>query len=543
MAQALDELLSPAEIARVAELATPDEWKELNVVLGNWGFRRYYAARPLEFVHDCFDWYGLGQPTDYQCEAISHFNYGRTAIYGPRGLGKTALDAWFVLWFALTRDGDEDWKLPTTASNWRQLNKFLWPEIRKWARKIKWDMVHRGPFDPRTEMLQMNLKLKTGEAFAAASKNSEELEGAHAQHLGYLFDESKIVPATHFDSVEGAFSNAGVDGHEAIMVATSTPGEPNGRFYEICSGQPGYDDWKVIRVTIEDTIKARRISPKWVDQRRRQWGQDSALFQQQVLGRFYASATDSVIPLPWIEMAVDRWLALRDQIDTEHPRSPVVKNSKYPIVDVDLLTHLGVDCGYGGDANAIAYRYGPMIRNVEAYVEANTMALAGRLKAMLERCRAAKAVIDVIGYGAGVVDRLREQGLGGRVIPFNAGSAARESNGEPMMDQAEIMSFVNLRSAAWWHLRELLDPSANENPDTQLLLPPDDTLIGDLTAPKWGVTSAGKIKIEEKDDIRKRLGRSTDKGDAVVQSFAKVPFGTGPLTIAYRGTSGWFARD
>ena len=53
--------------------------------------------------------------------------------------------------------------------------------------------------------------------------------------------------------------------------------------------------------------------------------------------------------------------------------------------------------------------------------------------------------------------------------------------------------------------------------------PPDDELIGDLTAPKWrpvagGPKASAKIRIESKEDIRKRLGRSTDAGDAVVQA-------------------------
>jgi hypothetical protein len=56
----------------------------------------------------------------------------RVAARGPHGLGKTTLASWVVIWFALTRDGD-DWKVITTASAWRQLEKFLWPEIHKWG--------------------------------------------------------------------------------------------------------------------------------------------------------------------------------------------------------------------------------------------------------------------------------------------------------------------------------------------------------------------------------------------------------------------------
>lgn len=70
---------------------------------------------------------------------------------------------------------------------------------------------------------------------------------------------------------------------------------------------------------------------------------------------------------------------------------------------------------------------------------------------------------------------------------------------------------------AWWGLRELLDPAYG--PTLSLL--PDDQPLGDLCAPKWTITSAGKIQIEAKDAIHARLGRSPDSGDAVVQAFAE----------------------
>jgi hypothetical protein len=123
--------------------------------------------------------------------------------------------------------------------------------------------------------------------------------------------------------------------------------------------------------------------------------------------------------------------------------------------------------------------------------------------------------VDVIGIGAGVLDRLREQGC--RAEPFNAsaGTANKDASGE--------FGFANTRSAAWWLTRELLDPSR----DSDLALPPDDLLLGDLTAPKWRILSGGKIQVESKDDIRKRLGRSTDDGDAVVQSLWREDTGAG----------------
>ena len=71
----------------------------------------------------------------------------------------------------------------------------------------------------------------------------------------------------------------------------------------------------------------------------------------------------------------------------------------------------------------------------------------------------------------------------------------------------------------YWLLREALDPT---NPDP-IALPPDQELLGDLTAPRYKVVTMGKgaaIQISSKDDIRLVLGRSPDKGDSVAMTFA-----------------------
>jgi hypothetical protein len=83
-------------------------------------------------------------------------------------------------------------------------------------------------------------------------------------------------------------------------------------------------------------------------------------------------------------------------------------------------------------------------------------------------------------------------------------------------DRSEELGFANLRSAAWWGLRERLDPAFGAT----LALPPDDRLTGDLMAPKWRMLSGGKIQVESKADIVKRLGRSPDDGDAVMMVLA-----------------------
>jgi hypothetical protein len=97
-------------------------------------------------------------------------------------------------------------------------------------------------------------------------------------------------------------------------------------------------------------------------------------------------------------------------------------------------------------------------------------------------------------------------------LAFHAGEASRAR------DRSGELGFANRKAEALWALREALDPA--NAPDIEL--PADETLVGDLVAPHWHVDSRSRIIIESKDDIRRRLGRSTDAADAVVMAFAEV---------------------
>jgi len=247
-------------------------------------------------------------------------------------------------------------------------------------------------------------------------------------------------------------------------------------------------------VTLAEAMAAGRISEGWAEQRARQWGVTSAVYINRVAGEFAASDEDGLIPLAWVEVANERW---RLWDDAGRP--------------LDALTCVGADVSdTGGDRTVLALRYGDVIVELRSSAKEETMACVGRVSGLLTAHAGAYCVVDVIGIGAGVVSRLREQfPAGARIEAFNAAerSDAKDRSGE--------LGFANKRAAAWWHLRELLDPAYG----AAIALPPDDTLTGDLTAPHWHVQSGGKILIESKDDIRGRIGRSTDAGDAVVQAF------------------------
>lgn len=466
-----------------------------------------YFDDPVLWVHDMILWDG-DSPTFYQNQIMAVLpEKKRLSVRGPHGLGKTTIAAWIILWFAITRDEEGlDWKIPTTASAWRQLDKFLWPEIHKWARRLNWEKLGRRPFSSRDELLRLNLKLNTGQAFAVASDEPELIEGAHADHLLYLFDESKAIPAGTWDAAEGAFSGAGAGSvTQAYALSISTPGEPNGRFWEIQMRRPGFEDWYVMHVKLDDAIKAGRINEGWANQRKLQWGEHSAVYQNRVAGEFATSDADGVIPLAWVEAAQDRWRDRYD-IDRRKPDGPTETLPAFTCVACDPARS-------GENKSTIGLRYGRVLKEIREIVhQEDTSATTGAVVGIVQS-QGGYAVIDVVGVGGPIVDRCREQN-----IPVYAFNAAEKT------DQADLtgeLGFVNMRSAAWWTLREILDPGNG----WKIELPPSDILTGDLTAPHWKITSGGKIQLESKDDLKKRLGRSTDYADVVVQAFALLPEG------------------
>ena len=125
----------------------------------------------------------------------------------------------------------------------------------------------------------------------------------------------------------------------------------------------------------------------------------------------------------------------------------------------------------------------------------------------------APVFIDVIGIGSSVYDHLKVLGKID-VTPVNVGSGSTDT------DKTGRYTFFNLRSQIIWKFREALDPASGEN----IVLPVDPQLRQDLRAARFQIVS-GKIKIEEKKDIKKRIGRSPDRGDVVVLTWFGATMG------------------
>lgn len=458
-------------------------------------FKECYRNDVANFVRDCINWKSGEGPANYQIEVLNNIiPRKRISVRGPHALGKTTLSAWVILWFALTRDGVIDWKIGATASVFRQLVRYLMPEVRKWSRRLNWKKIGREPFDESTELLTMTIKLKTGEMFTMASSDESALEGCHASSVLVVFDEAKAIPEKVFDALEGVFATGNLPGNEYYAVSISTPGSSAGRFYDIQTKKKGYDDWWVKHITLEESIKAGRIDKKWADQRKEQWGENDPRYINRVLGEFALDDTLGVLPFSWIEKANNRW--------NEWDELGRPGEIEYVGVDVAGATE-------GSDHSIIAtmrtgYKFDELRKYVQGNPDTETMRIAGFTKGILDNNPDAIGVIDVIGIGTGVADRLKEQDK--KVLRFVASQKTDKT------DESGEFGFADKRSASWWIAREMLNP----NSSYQVALPPDDDLTRELTIARWDVKSNAKIKVEQKKEIKKRLGRSTDSADAVL---------------------------
>lgn len=444
----------------------------------------------VRFVEDVVG----AHPTDYQQEILSALVRGHyVAVRGPRGMGKSALASWIVLWGMGVFPKDWDVKIITTASAFRQVEKFLWPEIHKWAHKTDWTKVglrvRKGQ-----ELLALSMRLPNKEAFGAATDNPALLEGAHAKVIIFIFDEAKEIPDEIFDAMEGAFSQEGLAGHHVYVAALSSPGESVGRFYDICTGAKGHEHWTTFHVTLDDTVEAGLVSQQWADKLKNQWGVESVLYQRHVLGNFAASIGQTVIPYSWIEQANERWLEWFESGGDGPDKSPAA---------------IGCDPGGQGenaDATGIAEFEDFIVKSLTELHRWDEIEIKEEIQARNEQ-RNRWAAIDSIGLGSGIITMLRKEDYPVMGVNVSEATTLTDSSGEKR--------FINLRSALWWMMREYLDP--NQPRGVNIALPPNDTLTGELIIPRWDDRTRGFIQVESKPQIRKRLnGRSTNLADCIM---------------------------
>jgi hypothetical protein len=470
-----------------------------------------------------------------------------TAVHACHGVGKSFIASRTIAWWVDTND-PEDLYVVSTAPTARQVEAILWREIKKAHKKGQL----AGKINQGNQPLWKIDGVEVGMGRKPADHDAHGFQGIHAKRVLVVVDEACGVPKLLWDAIDALATN-----ELSRVLAIGNPDDPGTHFREICQPNSG---WNVIRIdalrspnmcraeidkldavepgltqkmydvlaecnvtpsteVVPDAVRPMLTSPLWVVERAKRWGTNSALWTSKVRGMFPDSNMEGVIPLGWVERAIDRWTEWQDRGAPEMPGQPVIA------CDV---------ARFGDDMTAMVQRQGDAVYTIHRFSGIDTKEtteillrrdprpdMNGRVPRLFGVDTPHLAyIVDVIGVGAGVVDNLRhhmrslQRPHPPSVLGFNA------SEQHHRMDRNGEFGFFNNRAAAWWNLRELLDP--HQPGGSKIMLPDDDQLRADLTAPKWKLADSGsppKIKVEPKEDIRDRLGRSPDTGDAVVMLF------------------------
>lgn len=438
----------------------------------------------------------VADPTDYQCRILRSIAVNRhTRVRSSHGIGKTALAGMAISWFAPTRPQSIT---ISTAPTERQVKDQLWGEVGKLYGQAR---IPIAPRAPKTKAWALGKKW-FAMGFTAPPHEPTKFQGFHAPHVLIVADEACGISKKIYDEgISACMSN-----EDAHLLSIGNPTDANTEFARsFLDTSPGafkisaFDtpNFTHFGITLDhirsgewvDLIAGRPlprpylVTPDWVADRWRKWGEESPLWMGRVMAEFPAAGDDALVPLPWVTAAEERFRSA----DWASYRTSVVQ--------------LGVDVArFGSDSTIIYERRDGLCRKLAEYHGADTMVVCGHIIRAQQETGASRVYIDEIGVGAGVVDRLKEQGYSW-VIGVNFGAKAQDDE-----------KYANQRAECYWLMREAVERG-------ELAISNDD-FAGQVTAIRWKPNSKGQITIEAKEELKRRIGRSPDDADAVALTYS-----------------------
>jgi len=431
---------------------------------------------PEFFQREVLGWDPWEKQVEIACSVRDH---KKTAVKSCHDSGKTADAARIGLWFLYSFQPSI---VLTTAPTYRQVEELLWREIRA--------AYNRSRIPLGGEMYQTP-KLNLDDdwyALGLSTDDPDKFQGFHSVNILLIGDEAAGIWEEIFTAADTSLTTA-----NARELLIGNPSSTSGRFYNAFHSKrnlyncihisafntPNFTEGKVVRPYL--------ITPEWVEEKHREWGEDSPLYQIKVLGEFPEATVDTVIALAWLEAAGQRSLDPGDEA---------------PEIGCDVAR-------FGDDMTSLAVRQGPALLHLESHSQKDTMWTAGRCIELRRQWKAERIKVDDTGVGGGVTDRLKEQGEA--VVPINVGEKALDPERYP-----------DLRSELWFMMADRAKEGRLDI--SRILEGQRSSLEAQLTAPKYKLDSSGRRVVEKKSETKKRLGRSPDDADAVILAFG----GMGP---------------
>jgi len=408
----------------------------------------------------------------------------RTAVHAAHGLGKSFLAADLASWWVDTHDPMET-MVVTTAPSLDQVHAILWEEIRG---------IHDRSSLPgvvqRTDRWLVGGRL-VGMGRKPPDYSESAFQGIHRKFVLVILDEACGIPQWLWTAVETITT-----GPHCRILAIGNPDDPNSHFRKLCTGTPGWASYKIscfdspnfTGEPVPEYLREILTDQEWVDQRAAEWGTDNPLYIAKVLGEFPSDH-------PWSVVRLTDVSACRIPAPRTHDELKPVE--------------LGVDVGGGTDETVIRERRGMQAGREWREHSDQPETISRLVMHAIKESGAGSVKVDSIGVGAGVVGELRNlKELGAhdaRIVAVNVSERARDA-----------AKYYNLRSQLWWECGRLAaedrawDLSQMENADST---------VAQLLEPRYSHDLKGRVKVELKEEVIKRLGRSPDSADALLLAF------------------------
>ena len=401
----------------------------------------------------------------------------RKAVSSGRGIGKSALVSWLILWMLTTRIGST---VIVSANSEAQLRSVTWGELTKWTAMLinnHWWEISATKLTPAKwvcELVERDLKKGTrywaAEGKLWSEENPDSYAGVH-NHDGMMliFDEASGIPDPIWSVGAGFFTENILDRY---WFAFSNPRRNQGYFFECFNAKRAFwDTTQVDARTVEDTDK------QVYEQIIAEYGEDSAQAKVEVYGEFPNEGDDQFIGPTLVDEAMRR----------------------EPYKDMTAPLIMGIDPARGGlDSTVIVLRRGRDLVAIKRFQGEDTMMIVGRVIDLMEEFKPTLVVMDEGGLGYGILDRLNEQRY--KVKGVNFGWKAKNS-----------IMWGNKRAEMWGAMKDWLRTAA---------LPADKQLKADLTGPLKKPNSSGTVFLEGKKEMRARGLASPDAADALAVTFA-----------------------
>ena len=443
-----------------------------------------YKSDPVRFVIDILE----QEPDPWQKDLLEASQKERLlAVKSGHGTGKSTACAWLMLHHMLCFYPQ---KTVCTAPTAAQLFDALFAELK--SQLLRLPPALKDLFEVFSERIV--LKSDPSGSFISArtarKEQPEALQGIHSEHVLLICDEASNVSDLIFQAAGGSLSST----HSKLLMC-GNPTRSEGYFYDAFTKLK--DRWWLKTVSCEDSP---RVSAEYIEEMAERYGRDSNTFSIRVRGNFAETSDDTIISNGLVESAVER---------------DVDPTGNAPIV-------WGLDVArYGSDKSALCKRQGNHVMEpIKSWAKIDTMNLMGAINNEYQNSRQQnkdpqEIMVDVIGAGASIVDRGLELGL--PVIGINTGESASLSG-----------QYKNLRCELWHRAKEWFEQK-------HCKIPRDERLMFELCSPRFSYESSGKIRMETKDEMKKRIGHrgSPDFADSFVLTFA------GTSAVIAGTSSGW----